>query len=276
MITLVFSQKGGHHHPREEYMFLRGESMNNVTLIQNKKSWDKAAERFFARNPLPEYGPFAPTEDDLQLFGEVKGKRILELGCGSGHSIKYLDGKSPSELWGLDLSHVQIQTAKHLLAESNTSIQLFESPMEENPGIPSAYFDIVFSIYAIGWSTNLSKTLANVFQYLNDGGLFIFSWEHPLYNRMSRQNGQLVMTKSYHEEGAYDHHAWQEPATMQQYKLSTYINLLTASGFHIEQMIEEVCITEKDKDRHSNGWYSPDKASLLPTSFIIKCRKPNI
>jgi hypothetical protein len=37
----------------------------------NKKSWDEVAPRFFGRTALPEYGPFAPTEDELSLFGDV-------------------------------------------------------------------------------------------------------------------------------------------------------------------------------------------------------------
>jgi len=41
--------------------------MNVNTLTTNKKSWDEVAEKFFGRNPLPEYGPMAPSEDDLHL-----------------------------------------------------------------------------------------------------------------------------------------------------------------------------------------------------------------
>ena len=65
--------------------------MGNESLVLNKKSWDEVAPRFFGRNPLPEYGPLAPREDDLNLLGDVAGMKVLDIGCGSGHSLQYMD-----------------------------------------------------------------------------------------------------------------------------------------------------------------------------------------
>jgi SAM-dependent methyltransferase len=247
--------------------------MNIESLKVNKQSWDEAAERFYGRNPLPEYGPLAPTEDELKLFGDVRNLKMLEIGCGSGHSLKYLDQRGAGELWGLDLSTTQIAAAKALLQNAASPVKLFESPMENNPGLPDDYFDIVFSIYALGWTTNLEKTLTNVHQYLKPGGLFIFSWEHPMYNRVKAKDGELLMDKSYHDEGPYQHEAWSQPAIMQQYKLSTYVNLLIDNGFKIEKVVEDVSLSDEDIQRHANRWYSYEKAKDLPAAFIIKSRK---
>ncbi|WP_316569466.1 class I SAM-dependent methyltransferase [Neobacillus sp. YIM B06451] len=243
------------------------------TISVNKKSWDEVAHRFYGRNPLPEYGPLAPNEEDLNLFGDVAGLKILEIGCGSGHSLHYLDSKNVRELWGLDLSKTQIGAAKELLRSAKTPIKLFESPMEENPGIPIDYFDIVFSIYALGWTADLNQTVRNVHSYLAQGGVFIFSWEHPLYNRVKNVDGTVMITKSYHEEGPYDHEAWGHPAIMQQFRLSTYINTLIENGFTIEKVVEDAFLSETDIQRHSNSWYCYEKAQYLPTTLIIKARK---
>lgn len=240
-------------------------------MLVNKKSWDEVASRFYGRNPLPEYGPLAPTEDELQLLGDIKGKRVLDIGCGSGHSLKYMRDNHASEMWGLDLSHSQIKAAEELLSDDD--VTLFEAPMEENPGIPENHFDIVYSIYALGWTTDLDQTLANVYSYLKDGGIFVFSWEHPLYNRIQQTGGNLIFSQPYHSEGPYDHEAWTHPAIMQQFKVSTYLNTLIKKGFLIENVIEEVRLSQEDVERHSNRWYSFDKASYLPTTLIVKARK---
>ena len=247
--------------------------MDINTLTTNKQSWDEVAHRFYGRNPLPEYGPFAPSEEDLNLFGDVTNLKVLEIGCGSGHSLKYLEQKNAGELWGIDLSSKQIEAAKALLSDSKTPVRLFESPMEENPGLPTDYFDIVFSIYALGWTTNLDQTLKNVNQYLKIGGSFIFSWEHPLYSRVKNSNGSLTFNKSYHEEGPYDHEAWSHPAIMQQFKLSTYINSLINNGFKVEKVVEDVSLSELDVQKHSNRWYNYEKVQYLPTTLIIKSTK---
>ncbi|MGM0834574.1 MAG: class I SAM-dependent methyltransferase [Bacillota bacterium] len=248
--------------------------MDTDILAINKNSWEEAAENFYGRNPLPEYGPLAPLEDELNLFGDVAGLNILDIGCGSGHSLKYMGERKAKELWGLDLSTSQIDAARKLLDDSHSKVTLFESPMETNPGLPEGYFDIVYSIFAIGWSTDLAKTVENVYRYLKSGGSFIFSWEHPLFSRVRLKESAFIMDQSYHEEGSYDHEAWKLPAMMQQVKVSTYINTLIDQGFHIERIVEDVRVTEKDKDRQSNRWYSYEKAILVPTTLLIKCRKP--
>ncbi|MFZ3579984.1 methyltransferase domain-containing protein [Virgibacillus sp. DJP39] len=171
------------------------------------------------------------------------------------------------------MSKKQIKAANKLLSNCRPQVKLSESPMEENPGLPEDYFDIVYSIFALGWSTNLDKTLGNVNKYLKTGGKFIFSWEHPLHSRVNSKDGVLTFDKSYHEEGPYDHEAWDHPAIMQQHKLSTYINSLISNGFAIERMLEEVRLTDEDIHRHANRWYSYEKAKSVPTTLIIKSRK---
>lgn len=245
--------------------------MNSETLAINKKSWDEAAPRFFGRTALPEYGPFTPTEDELNLFGEVDGLKVLEVGCGSGHSLKYMSERNAAELWGLDLSSTQIETAKMLLEDEEYN--LFESPMEMDPGLPKAYFDIVYSIFALGWTTNIEATLNNIYSYLKPGGIFIFSWEHPLFSRVKNSENGLLFERPYHEEGTYAHEAWGEPAFMQQYKVSTYINKLVSAGFKIESMVEDVQITDELKTRQENRWYNEAKVAALPTTIIFKCVK---
>lgn len=239
----------------------------------NKDSWDAASERFFGRTALPIYGPYAPTENKLKLFGELQGKRALEIGCGSGHSILYMLKNGISEIWGLDLSSTQIETAKKV-AGGDDRVILIETPMEIDPGIPREYFDIVYSIYALGWTLDLSKTVANISRYLKPGGTFIFSWEHPIHSKIINENGALQFGSPYYEEKSELHEAWKPKQAVFSYRmLSTYLNELIENGFMIEKVVEEV---EQDNSNESNddrSWYSYGKAKFFPATFIIKSRK---
>ncbi|MCA1038498.1 hypothetical protein LCM00_03155 [Bacillus infantis] len=60
---------------------------------------------------------------------------------------------------------------------------------------------------------------------------------------------------------------------MQQYKVGSYINALVSQGFRVERVIEEARLSEEDRKRHSNRWYSYEKAQYLPTTIIIKSTK---
>lgn len=75
--------------------------MEKNLLKQNKESWDAIADSFFGVTALPVYGCFIPTEDELGLFPVLENKKVLDIGCGSGHSLKWCGDKGAKELWGL-------------------------------------------------------------------------------------------------------------------------------------------------------------------------------
>lgn len=245
---------------------------HNKMLTINRTGWERSAERFFGRTALPEYGPFSLKEDQLNLFDSISGKKVLDIGCGSGHSLQYMSNNGAAELWGIDLSSKQINTASKLLDNQHSNIKLFESPMEVNPGLPSNYFDIVYSIYALGWTVDLNSTLANINEYLKPGGIFIFSWEHPFHDRITFNNGTFNFNKSYLEEGPEYNEAWHNEVIIYHRKLSTYINSLIDSSFIIEKVIDDVALPDTPSENPSR-WYSTQKASLIPATFIIKASK---
>lgn len=73
----------------------------------NTNFWDTIGSEFLGATALPYYGSFV-TEEKLQLFGDVTNKKLLEIGCGNGHSLKYIIDKGASELWGTDISPMQL------------------------------------------------------------------------------------------------------------------------------------------------------------------------
>lgn len=242
----------------------------------NKDCWDLVAPKFFGVDSLPKYGPFTVTEDEINLFDDIKHRKVLEIGCGSGHSLKYMEENGAQELWGIDLSSSQIEIAKDTLKELKP--RLFCAAMEDEIGIPKNHFDVVYSIYALGWTIDLSKTLELIYSYLKKDGSFIFSWEHPIYPYVKGENNSLILKGSYQKEG---YEVWDSfkgenlPIVMPRRKLSTYINQLVEAGFKIEKVIEGEVSSEYDgqNEDFSSNYYSLYKTRIVPNTFIIKARK---
>lgn len=249
-------------------------------LSINQKGWNKVAPLFYGGTALPKYGPLAETEDELHLIPDLDGKRALELGCGSGHSLAYLhEHKNASEIWGLDFSEEQIRFTKELLENKNIPVTLFLASMDKNPGIPENHFDLVVSIYALGWTPDLHATLARVYSYLKPGGVFIFSGEHPAYQCLEYNIdiGKYIFTRSYHKEGSDFHPSWRGvEIVINSRKLSSYLNVLAQSGLVLDQLIESELNTDaaREQDFAPEKWYSVPRAQLIPTTFIIKAHKP--
>ena len=70
----------------------------------------------------------------------------------------------------------------------------------EEEDIQKGYFDIIYSIYALGWTSNLGKTVEFIYSYLKPGESFIFSWEHPVYSNLQYGTEEVAIKSSYHEE----------------------------------------------------------------------------
>jgi len=111
-------------------------TLPDSVLSQNKSSWNTMADSWFGVTALPTYGCLCPDEDELHLFPDLNGKKVLDIGCGSGHSLKWCGGHGASELWGLDISNRQLENAEKHLRESGYIPKLFCSPMEQNPDLP--------------------------------------------------------------------------------------------------------------------------------------------
>ena len=110
---------------------------NNIIVDNNKSYWNDYADFWFGTTALPQYGVKFPTEEELKLFGDVTGKKMLEICCGSGHSIKYHADRHAGELWGIDISQKQLDNAEKYLGEYGYVAKLICSSMEEM-NIPQA------------------------------------------------------------------------------------------------------------------------------------------
>ncbi len=234
----------------------------------NSVFWDTKGTDLLGATALPFYGAFV-SEEKCRLFGDVSGKKVLEIGCGSGQSLQYLGERHAAELWGMDLSENQLAKTKQHLTEHGLTATLVCSPMEEECGIPEDYFDVVYSIYAIGWTTDLEGTFRRIASYLKKDGEFIFSWSHPIHKCVAAEDGQLIFKKCYFDESWYSVTLGDSTLALSDRKLSTYVNALAQAGFVIEQLIEE---SDDDILQASNGDFA-SKAKMLPVTFVIKARK---
>lgn len=246
----------------------------NEVLERNKTAWDEIADDWFGFTSLPIFAPLMKSETELNLFENIKGKKVLDIGCGSGHSLKYMGDHGAKELWGLDLSTSQVNNAKRYLKSFDYHVHLFNSPMEINPGIPTDYFDIVYSIYAFGWTVDLTKSLKLVSKYLKAGGMFVMSWDHPILNSITTEDEKMVISKSYHDvrevllkKGGYD-------LKLKTWKVSSYIDGFKNAGMYLDTWIEDVDpIVFESINNDMYKHYSKDKSKLYPLSIILKAKK---
>ena len=249
--------------------------MDNIIFNSfNKKNWNKLVRynKQFSNTSLPEYGPYMANEEKLQLFKDVKGKKVLELGCASGKSLKFLANRGASEVWGIDISEEQIKKAKTMQLENSF---FFISSMENNPGIPLDYFDYVLSLYSIGYSCNPLQTIVLSSSYLKKGGKFILCWTHPFFNCLAVENERIFINHSYNDESPKIIKKGSNGIELIQYnlKISTLINSLISAGFEIESVIEENPTIINGIGNYKSPFFDEKKLQVAPTTLIIVAHK---
>lgn len=250
------------------------------TILQtNQKTWDKVAYKYYTKaTALPYWGPYHICKKK-NLLGNVKGKTLLEVGSGSGLSIKYLMQKGAKKIFAFDISPEQNKIAssenkKHI---ENGSVVLFQSPMEKKITLPEKV-DIVYSIYAIGWTVDPIKTLKNIYSYLKEGGLFVWSWEHPDFNRTAFGDGKVAYQYSYFDKESYKIKRWKDSGGVYLYPrtVSYWFKSLKEAGFEVIDFLEPEPekFSKENKDiKASNGYYYYKKALTVPCTMIFICKK---
>lgn len=111
----------------------------------------------------------------LQLGGDVRGGKVLEIGCGRGVGIEIiLDLFSPSTVEALDFDPDHIRLAKQRLSSNyRDKVNLYVGDATKLP-FPNNHFDAVFDFGALHHIPNNSVAISEIARVLKPDGRFFF------------------------------------------------------------------------------------------------------
>lgn len=113
-----------------------------------------------------------------RLFPPLRGKTVLDLGCGYGWHCQYATTEGATQVLGIDLSEKMIAEAKK--RNYANSIQYQVCGIEEYE-YPENKWDCVVSNLALHYIENIENVFQNVYKTLKPQGTFIFNIEHPVF-----------------------------------------------------------------------------------------------
>ena len=102
-------------------------------------------------------------------FGRWKGKRVLEIGCGTGTDLlQFL--RAGADAWGLDMSRRSVRLAgKRLGLSGLDGGRVLVGDAEDLP-LPSGRFDLVYSWGVLHHTPDTARAVAEVHRVLRPGG----------------------------------------------------------------------------------------------------------
>ena len=186
----------------------------------------------------------------LSMMPDLKGKRVLDLGCGFGEHCRLFAEHGAEKVVGIDISKRMLEVAKK--ENSDPRIVYVNMPMEDIAQLNES-FDVVVSSLAFHYVEDFAGVVKNVYTLLDTNGVFLFSQEHPLVtchsggNRWTRdENGEkkYMNLANYGVEGEREATWFVDNVKIYHRTFSNIINILIETGFSIEQMIEPLPTTE--------------------------------
>lgn len=153
-------------------------------LQKNKASWEARTavhvdSAFYDRKGFLQ-GKNVLNSIELELLGDVKGKKVLHLQCHFGMDTLSL-ARMGAEVTGIDFSERAVEEAQKLANDAGLDGRFICCDLYSLPDHLNETFDIVFTSYGtIGWLPDIHRWAAIVARYLRPGGLFVFAEFHPV------------------------------------------------------------------------------------------------
>ena len=151
----------------------------------NRRWWDAAAPAYLAEHggDLGDadflWCPEGLREADARLLGEVAGRRVLEIGCGSAPCARWLR-RAGADVVALDLSAGMLARAAELNRATGLAVPLLQADAGALP-LASGSVDIACSAFGgLPFVADVEGVLAEVARVLRPGGRFVASVNHPM------------------------------------------------------------------------------------------------
>ena len=266
--------------PREVAVPLAERPEIEAPAPDNRASWDAISAAYQEQRFGELYGErlmwsFVSSEDDLHVLDDVRGKRVIVLGCGGGQDCVAL-ARMGAVAVGIDPSPAQIAYARRYAGQHGAPNASFvEGTAEDLTRFDDGSFDLAVSSHALNYVERIDRALAEAHRVLRGGGVLAFAVTHPITVLVS-DAPPYVIEHSYWDETV--DWAWEfeaaPPARFRQHfpTFSRWFELLTDAGFAVERIVEPREDGRRPPPGSKTTWDAA-RARLVPNTLIFKARK---
>jgi SAM-dependent methyltransferase len=250
------------------------------TVRANRCWWDADADHYQAEHGdfLGEvdfvWCPERLREERARLLGEVRGRRVLEVGCGAAMCARWLRAQGARPV-GLDLSAGMLGHALAAAARTEVAVPLVQADAQRLP-FADASFDLACSAFgAVPFVADSAAVMREVARVLRPGGRWVFATTHPIRWIFADDPGPdgLVAQNAYFDRTPYVELDGTGATTYVEHHrtLGDRVREIVAAGLLLADLIEPEWPAELTEQW---GQWSPLRGAILPGTAIFVCRKP--
>lgn len=241
----------------------------------NRAWWDGAADAYQAEHGeyLRDDGfvwcPEGLDEADARLLGDVRGRRVLEVGCGAAQCARWLTGQG-AEAVGVDISAEQLAWSLNLDTRTGPSVPTALADVGALP-FADGSFDLACSAFgAMPFVSDAPAVLAEVARVLRPSGRFVWSVTHPMRWAFPDDPGPegLTVRQSYFDRRPYVEEDQRGTATYAEHHrtMGDWVRAIVAAGLRLDDVVEPTWPEGLDR---TWGQWSPLRGRLMPGTVIF-------
>ena len=208
-----------------------------------------------------------------QLFPDLHGRTVLDLGCGLGWHCRYAREQGAVSIVGIDSSERMLEQAKNRYPSDGILYRVCDLEDYEYP--PEVY-DLVISNLVLHYIKDLENIYHKVYQTLKPGGIFIFNIEHPAFTAGVNQQwitdgvqNKYWPIDNYYYPGERKTDFIGHTVIKQHHTLTQILMGLLQCGFYIE-VVEEVMPAEDWL--HIPGMLDEMRRPMMLMVKVRKCK----
>lgn len=154
-----------------------------------RKQWDNATEPWadFVRSHKDYFRDEMNNPAMFDLLGDIRKKKILDLGCGEGYNSRIMAGKG-AKVTGVDFSKKMIRLALQEEKKERHGITYYILDATRLHTFEDSTFDIVTCFMALQDIENYQRAIKETWRVLKKHGRFLFAIPHPCFEVRSRGN----------------------------------------------------------------------------------------
>ncbi len=244
-------------------------------MLTGKKYWNTIAKGYsktggavWVRHPWT-----------IRLSGKVQGKRVLELGCGTGVIINKLVSKGAAGT-GVDYSDGMLLEAKAAAAKKHLNTEFIRLDIRNLKALYGQTYDIIIiSAVLITFPTVkiITRILSEAAKVLSTDGMILIAEPHPFFDHYMRSFFKVperIGTMDYLAKGKKygfemnDGNNNPVASNIYHWRVEDYANALHMSGLVITDIFEPKPIPKAKQDKI---WYT--KRSRLPAYLFIQAKR---
>ena len=208
----------------------------------------------------------------LNLLGDLRGKSLIDIGCGPGvYSVEF--AKRGADVLGVDISQKMLDKARNNAETAKAKLTLRKSDAHSLPSKDES-FDVAVLIL----TTLNVKVVEEAARVLGPGGLLLFSDTHPIIESKGRWEGNDIGAARVVEDYfSQDKREWRiKPSPRRTITLMYYtrtieqcVNMIADAGLKILRIVEP----KPGEDVKESDPIHYDRCSRIPYFIIYLAQK---